>query len=208
MDERQARVELAKTVHATGKGGTVMTEDAAHVFRLDNDVLAFRFTATLSHRAGAAPFERLASPERLRLWLRAAGLDPGRDGTRAELAAAIELREAVYRLAVATTQGTTRPVADVATLNDLASQGRATPALTGTGRAWVLGPDQPVTDALAVIAHDAIAVLGAEDTARIKICDGPDCAGLFLDTSRGNNRRWCSMNTCGNKAKKARMAGR
>ncbi|MEU7880960.1 CGNR zinc finger domain-containing protein [Microbispora bryophytorum] len=34
----------------------------------------------------------------------------------------------------------------------------------------------------------------------------PGCAGLFLDTSRGANRRWCSMNTCGNKVKKARLA--
>ncbi|MEV7533152.1 CGNR zinc finger domain-containing protein [Streptomyces hydrogenans] len=31
-------------------------------------------------------------------------------------------------------------------------------------------------------------------------------SGLFLDTSRGTKRRWCSKNTRGNKAKKARLA--
>ncbi|MFD6075581.1 CGNR zinc finger domain-containing protein [Streptomyces hydrogenans] len=31
-------------------------------------------------------------------------------------------------------------------------------------------------------------------------------SGLFLDTSRGTNRRWCSKNTRGNKVKKARLA--
>ncbi|MFB7101980.1 CGNR zinc finger domain-containing protein [Streptomyces hydrogenans] len=31
-------------------------------------------------------------------------------------------------------------------------------------------------------------------------------SGLFLDTSRGINRRWCSKNTRGTKVKKARLA--
>ncbi|MGP4017932.1 CGNR zinc finger domain-containing protein [Saccharopolyspora sp. 5N708] len=39
----------------------------------------------------------------------------------------------------------------------------------------------------------------------MKNCEGPGCAGLFLDTSRAGNRRWCSMNTCGNKVKKSRI---
>ncbi|MGG2464588.1 CGNR zinc finger domain-containing protein [Streptomyces sp. RGM 3693] len=29
--------------------------------------------------------------------------------------------------------------------------------------------------------------------------------GLFVDTSRGGRRRWCSMATCGNKVKKANL---
>ncbi|MCL9761259.1 CGNR zinc finger domain-containing protein [Frankia sp. AiPa1] len=36
-------------------------------------------------------------------------------------------------------------------------------------------------------------------------CAGPDCRALFLDGSRPGRRRWCSMNTCGNKAKKAAL---
>ncbi|MGW4246949.1 ABATE domain-containing protein, partial [Nocardia sp. NPDC004722] len=52
--------------------------EARQLFRLDNEVLAFRFTATISDRAAATPRERLAEPDRLELWLRAAGLDvPG-----------------------------------------------------------------------------------------------------------------------------------
>ncbi|MCZ0982582.1 CGNR zinc finger domain-containing protein [Streptomyces diastatochromogenes] len=61
-------------------------------------------------------------------------------------------------------------------------------------------------DALGVLAADAVQVLGGPRRDRIKACEGPGCAGLFLDTSRGGNRRWCSMNTCGNKVKKARLA--
>ncbi|WP_327350701.1 CGNR zinc finger domain-containing protein [Streptomyces sp. NBC_01304] len=59
-----------------------------------------------------------------------------------------------------------------------------------------------------MLAADAVHVVGGYDRGRIKACEGSDCAGLFFDTSRGANRRWCSVNTCGNKAKKARLANK
>ena len=182
-----------------------MAERAARMFRLDNEVLAFRFTATLSDRAGAAPLERLTSPERLRLWLDAVELSPGRPVTAGERESALTLREAIYRLGSALARRADPPPADVLTLNAAAAGGLPQATLTPTGRRWLLDRDEPVAAALAVIAHDAIAVLGTDSATRIKTCDGPECAGLFLDTSRGINRRWCSMNTCGNRAKKARM---
>ncbi len=36
---------------------------------------------------------------------------------------------------------------------------------------------------------------------RIGRCEGDPCGGYFLDTSRSKPRRWCSMDTCGNRAK-------
>jgi len=39
---------------------------------------------------------------------------------------------------------------------------------------------------------------------RLKLCEGHDCAWLFLDTSKNGRRRWCSMATCGNSAKARR----
>lgn len=185
-----------------------MGEDAGKVFRLDNEVLAFRFTATLSHRAGSAPLERLTSPERLRLWLGAVGLDPKQEVTDQQLALALMLREATYRVGLSVTRGEPWEDADAAALNSLAAAGRPAPVLARDGRRWKLSAEAPVSDGLAVIAADAVATYGTHDASRIKICDGPDCRGLFLDTSRGNNRRWCSMNTCGNRAKKARMNAR
>lgn len=39
---------------------------------------------------------------------------------------------------------------------------------------------------------------------RVRQCDGEDCEWLFLDLSHGRTRRWCDMQTCGNRAKARR----
>lgn len=38
---------------------------------------------------------------------------------------------------------------------------------------------------------------------RVRRCAGRDCVLVFLDTSRNGRRRWCSMETCGARAKAA-----
>ncbi|MFF4340650.1 CGNR zinc finger domain-containing protein [Kitasatospora sp. NPDC001540] len=181
--------------------------EARRLFRLDNEVLAFRFTATVSDRAGAAPRERLTDPGRLALWLHAAGLGvPG--VSPAELQDALALREAIYRAGLAVAAARHPDPVDAAALNAAATAGRPCPGLRDGLAVWRLGSEDPVADALAVLAADAVRALGGPDRSRVKACEGPDCAGLFLDTSRGANRRWCSMNTCGNRVKKARLADR
>ncbi|GAB0108226.1 CGNR zinc finger domain-containing protein [Nocardia sp. JMUB6875] len=180
-----------------------MTEDARQVFRMDNEVLAFRFTATLSDRASTAPRERLNSPARLRLWLRATEFDvPSVSST--DLNSAIDLREAIYRIGAAIAADRKPISRDIHTLNAFAAAGHAKAALHQDHSQWHLTKSAAVRDALGVLATTAIHTLGGPDRPRIKTCEGPGCAGLFLDTSRGANRRWCSMNTCGNKVKKSR----
>lgn len=39
---------------------------------------------------------------------------------------------------------------------------------------------------------------------RIKQCATPECGWLFLDSSKNNSRKWCSMQSCGNRAKARR----
>jgi predicted RNA-binding Zn ribbon-like protein len=36
---------------------------------------------------------------------------------------------------------------------------------------------------------------------RARVCPGPHCGWLFVDSSRGGHRRWCDMATCGNLVK-------
>ncbi|MFE3194165.1 CGNR zinc finger domain-containing protein [Nocardia sp. NPDC059240] len=181
-----------------------MAEDAQRVFRLDNEVLAFRFTATVSDRASPAPRERLDSPARLTMWLQAVGLDLAH-ASPADLKDALDLREAIYRLGSAIAAGEQPNPRDVRALNAAAAAGHARAALKHERAAWLLTESTPASDALGVLATDAIHVLGGPHRHLVKNCEGPGCAGLFLDTSRGANRRWCSMNTCGNKVKKQRL---
>jgi len=56
---------------------------------------------------------------------------------------------------------------------------------------------------LAAMAVEASIVLPRQ---RLSAC--PRCGWLFLDTSRGGRRRWCSMQTCGNREKASRHRGR
>ncbi|MBS2532745.1 ABATE domain-containing protein [Catenulispora sp. NF23] len=182
-----------------------MAEEIRRVFRMDNEVLAFRFTATVSDRASLAPRERLTDPARLETWLRATGLEVA-EASPADLKKAVGLREAIYRIGSAIAAGEQPDSKAVRILNTVAAAGHAKPALEHGLAGWHLTKSTAADDALGVLAADAIHILGGPDRNHIKNCEGPGCAGLFLDTSRGANRRWCSMNTCGNKVKKMRFA--
>jgi hypothetical protein len=39
---------------------------------------------------------------------------------------------------------------------------------------------------------------------RVRRCANPECGWLFLDDSRAGKRRWCSMSSCGNRARARR----
>jgi predicted RNA-binding Zn ribbon-like protein len=55
-----------------------------------------------------------------------------------------------------------------------------------------------------VLAVRAMDVLRDLPVTRLRQCAGPNCAWLFIDTSKGGRRRWCDMATCGNDAKARR----
>jgi predicted RNA-binding Zn ribbon-like protein len=55
---------------------------------------------------------------------------------------------------------------------------------------------------LRIILKSAFDILTDEDYAKIKEC--PACGWLFLDRTKNNKRRWCSMTDCGSKDKAAR----
>ncbi|MFG2539478.1 CGNR zinc finger domain-containing protein [Streptomyces sp. NPDC048511] len=176
-------------------------------FRLGS-VLATSFTGTLSERHGSA-VERLPVPGRLVDWLAVYGLAVD-SCTTAQLGLARDLRESIHAAATAAAIQDALPAAAVRTINDRSAQGRAAAILTPEGeRRWRLSPDSRVEDALGVIAADAISVISGERDGRLALCASPTCRAAFFDTSRSRTRKWCDMNTCGNRQKKARFhAGR
>ncbi len=172
-------------------------------FRLGN-VLVTSFTGTLSERHGDA-VERIPTPQRLVDWLTVSGLAVD-SCTTAQLDLARELREAIHAVATAAALRDALPASAVRILNDRSAQGRAAAVLTPDGkRRWRLGSASRVEDALGVIAADAISVVAGERDGKLALCASPTCRAAFFDTSQSRTRKWCDMNTCGNRQKKARF---
>jgi predicted RNA-binding Zn ribbon-like protein len=76
--------------------------------------------------------------------------------------------------------------------------------LNETGALWQRVPLYPTPRSLlAPIAQAVGDLLMLPDFSRLRACEGTDCTLWFLDVSKGNRRRWCSMALCGNRAKVA-----
>lgn len=58
-----------------------------------------------------------------------------------------------------------------------------------------------LSKALATLAHDAAMLVVETRQSALKACSADDCVLIFKDTSKGQKRRWCSMDICGNRAK-------
>ncbi|WP_328437146.1 CGNR zinc finger domain-containing protein [Streptomyces sp. NBC_00444] len=172
-------------------------------FRLGN-VLATSFTGTLSERHGDA-VERIPTPRRLIDWLAVNGLAVD-SCTTAQLELARELRESIHAAATAAALQEPLPASAVQVINDCSVQGRAAAILTPDGkRRWRLSSASCVEDALCVIAADAISIIAGERDGKLALCASPTCRAAFFDTSQSRTRKWCDMNTCGNRQKKARF---
>jgi predicted RNA-binding Zn ribbon-like protein len=148
-------------------------------------------------------FERMRTPEDMGRWYVQAGLlTQPPPVTREELEAARRLREAIDRAARGLAEGREPSSGDVALINRAAAPPDLVPQLQAGGRrSW--GGTVTATAALSTVARDAVDLLSGPLRARIRECARPDCALLFVDTSRPGQRRWCSMAGCGNRTKTA-----
>ena len=62
----------------------------------------------------------------------------------------------------------------------------------------------PVDDALARLAEPIVHEISNGRPERFRICDNETCRWVFFDASPTGRRRWCSMASCGNRAKARR----
>jgi predicted RNA-binding Zn ribbon-like protein len=63
-------------------------------------------------------------------------------------------------------------------------------------------------DALARLVDPLVESVVSGETGRLRVCANDGCRWVFEDTSRTGRRRWCSMASCGNRAKAARHRAR
>lgn len=171
--------------------------------------VALDFANTAEARDEAAG-ESLLSPRDLRIWGQRYGLlsrsVPGGDEDTEELKRAIEAREVIYRLFAARAQDRRLPARDLGRLSELAAEAyRAGDLAAGeAGRAVWCWPPRTLSSVRHVVVHEATELLAALPAGRLKQCPGDHCGWLFLDTTKRGNRRWCSMEECGQEAKVVR----
>ncbi len=197
----------------------------AYAWRFDSGRICLDLVAT--GPAGGTPRarEQLEGPARLADWLTAARLVPPGTALTALDATWLtrfrELRADVERLMAA--QLTLREAAvdpdavhpgspddgyALERVNSLAAHAPPGPrAVRGEGGALVrtLSAAPDCAGLLAVVARDAVDLL-TDPVARsaLRRCAGDACHRLYLDTSRGGRRRWCSGEVCGNRERVAR----
>ncbi|WP_051021459.1 CGNR zinc finger domain-containing protein [Nocardia araoensis] len=165
--------------------------------------LALDFAGTV--KARSTTFEDvLTSPAILDDWIVAAGLLESPPSSDADtLERAVRLREAAYRMALATASGKAFDDDDRVTVNEFAGGTPPSISLRGDGMVVRSGDADAV---LTAIARSAIELIGGG--ALVKECGRAACTRLYVDTSRGGSRRWCDMTLCGNRAKNAAFRAR
>ena len=182
--------------------------------------LSLDFANTADWHAGDHPVEFLTRYSDLVAWSQQVGILTDRqvqhllreaarlpvDAT-AVLERAIALREAIYRILSAISQGRPPQAADLATFNAELSGALAQSRIIATaeGFAWDwAGAEDALDRMLWPVVHDAAGLLTSEELDRVGECADNRCGWLYLDMSRNRSRRWCAMEDCGNRAKARR----
>jgi predicted RNA-binding Zn ribbon-like protein len=163
-------------------------------FRLYYGAVWLNLVATFTGRRRGPVIERLESPLRLADWLAAVGLEPRERPGAGDLAAAVELREALYEVARAAVDERRADEGAVRAVNRALARDAPPTLRAGTG---ALTASAPATARVALgrIARQAAAQLTGPDRVRLRACADSTCAGIYLDES--GRRRWCADQTCG-----------
>jgi predicted RNA-binding Zn ribbon-like protein len=196
-DNASADASVNDRGSATTTTGQWLPSEDGHRWWFDSGSVAidFAYSGAIGDR-----WELLHQPADLADWLNTRF--PGVDGTVTDrdLIDAKALRSAIARLAVAASRDERRAADDVDIVNLFAATPDIPPTLRGGGRQ--AGRTKAHTgQALSAMAREAVGLFGPDSLPRIRECSADDCAMVFYDVSRSNNRRWCSMQRCGNRAK-------
>jgi predicted RNA-binding Zn ribbon-like protein len=182
--------------------------------------LCLGFVNTLSWRGRSDPVETLYSAADLFNWIEHSEILPrvsiaeahnwARDHEKRAaqgFAKAILVREALFAIFSAIAAGAGVAREDFQILEAALARGphRTRLVPTANGYAWS-GPVRRITiyEVLAPMLWSAGDLLVRAEDRRIRCCANDACLWLFIDQSKTNSRRWCDMQSCGNRAKAQR----
>jgi predicted RNA-binding Zn ribbon-like protein len=118
------------------------------------------------------------------------------------------LRELLYRLLSAAAGKKRVAEEDLDSFNGYLAEAMSNIRITQTdgGFDWFCCPGcSGLESVLYPIVKSTADLLVSAQLDRIRVCADPECGWLFLDSSRNRSRRWCSMDSCGNRAKARRF---
>jgi predicted RNA-binding Zn ribbon-like protein len=179
--------------------GLVLRSRTGAAYRFDPGALCLELLPT----GGPGAFRRyetLHGPADLAAWAERCRLAPTPvlEITQEELASARRVRDALWRVVLARTEGAPPGASgDLRLVNEAAAQPPLAPAI-GTGGALTWAGPGTGTQLLSTVARDAVDLLTGPHAHRIRMCAADDCQLVYVDTSRPGRRRWCSMEHCGN----------
>jgi predicted RNA-binding Zn ribbon-like protein len=189
--------------------------------------LALDFINTLDDRPSNHPEELLKdysslarfgaetgilAPQELDYFCKRVSLMPGE--AEAALLRARNLRDALYEIFSAAMNKQPAPQSSMDVLNEnlhdaalhlrliQRETGETKPVETGASFEWRF--DDLTSSFHAIlwpIARAGADLLASSQVALVRACSSPTCQWFFLDTSKNHHRRWCSMQSCGNRAK-------
>jgi len=170
--------------------------------QIQSEPLSIRFANT-RYAIRGQHFDGIDTSEGLYGWLVQNDLldEPASD---ADVDAFVSLRDDVRDLIAQALNGLAGSAAQVSRLNRVAAAAPRWPQLVAGAEGWQVVEESRGTGlghALAVIAQDAVLLLGGPLRADLRSCQAPGCVQFFV---RNHPRReWCST-ACGNRARVAR----
>lgn len=121
----------------------------------------------------------------------------------------IQLREAIYQCLVSLINRDEVPPVNMQVINQWLSKAFSNLELTQLDDSLVLdwrAENFGLESVLWPIIQSFADLVTSDDRDRIKQCS--NCGWLFVDKSKNKSRRWCSMETCGNRVKAQRYANK
>lgn len=165
-----------------------------------NTDLILDFVNTLDLRPYS---EELDSPSALGAWLAGRGLlEPGARVTQSDLDEAIRVREALRDLLASQNELEVDVERAGAELDDAICRAKLALRFVDCDMRLVPGV-AGARGAIGKILAEVANAMAEGTWDRMKACRAEDCRWAFLDTAKNRSRAWCSMRSCGNRAKAA-----
>jgi predicted RNA-binding Zn ribbon-like protein len=181
-------------------GGTFLVDMAAHAPGSLGLVQDFVNTLEMEPGPRDEDIEQIGTPEALTAWLEERRLLSGGPAGAADLARTFELREAIRGLLFANNGGPTAEP-DLALLNRMAVESGLRPRFAAGGRVVLEPAAGGMHGALGRLVAAVSDAMNDGSWHRLKACADDGCRWAFYDSSRNRSGHWCSMESCGNRAK-------